>query len=246
VNRPSPESDSVVDLDDPDTWPSDVIDWAQRWVSKLAGTTIYTADLVVPLERENEFRALLAGTTLRAYHCTRLLDHEVELIRQQGLRQLSAELVRERIDAAYEQGALTETERVGFHESHVFARGHQAHREGQVCLVLGRQILEEVHGVSPLLSTWGGEGIYMAAPELRTRLEQLGRPAIVVTQIDLSSDHRTHLTFPSLSKLFVGAVLDTEGRGADVFYRAAVPPEDVLEIWQPGHPEYDRNEGLPR
>ena len=32
---------------------------------------------------------------------------------------------------------------------------------------------------------------------------------------------------------------------ADVFYRA-VEPGDILAIWQPGDPEYDRFEGLPR
>ena len=44
------------------------------------------------------------------------------------------------------------------------------------------------------------------------------------------------------SKLFVGILLGTRGNYAAVF---PVPPSDIIDIWQPGRPEYDRLPGLP-
>ena len=46
--------------------------------------------------------------------------------------------------------------------------------------------------------------------------------------------------------VFVGRLLDVEANYADVHYFTEVPPENVVEIWQPGHPEYDRHAELPR
>lgn len=51
-------------------------------------------------DREDEFRALLVGRGLRAFHCTRLLDYEIENVREHGLRLLTEDLVRGRIQEA--------------------------------------------------------------------------------------------------------------------------------------------------
>lgn len=217
----------MVDVDEPATWPSAVADWANDYAQKLRGSTLHTSDLAVPLERKDELRSLLEDYKLLAFHCTRLLDHEVAAIRQRGLRVLSHELVSERIANAYERGLVTDEQRDHLQAANVFAIGAEDHREGQVCLVLGRSVFDESpSGCEPLLSTWGGEGIYALQPEVRL----LGRPAIVLTGIDLSVSHRISPTFPSLGKLFVGTLLGTEQRSADVFLRSAIPPADVLGI----------------
>ncbi len=49
--------------------------------------------------------------------------------------------------------------------------------------------------------------------ELRPRLEQLGRPTIVVARIELSDGWRTHAVYPSLDKVFVGRLLELEDLG---------------------------------
>src|SRR4051812_42329315 len=127
---------SLIDVDDPTTWSAAVTAWVAPYAESLRGTTNYTSDLKVPLEREDELRALLAGHKLVAYHCTRLLDHEVEGIRAQGLRPLTHELVLERIGRAHELAHLTDAERVELLEQNVFAVKDSRYRENQACLVL--------------------------------------------------------------------------------------------------------------
>jgi hypothetical protein len=62
-----------------------------------------------------------------------------------------------------------------------------------------------------------------AGDALRPLLGALGKPAIVVARVDLSTS--THLCFPALQKLFLGRFLSLDGIEADVFYKAAVPQE---------------------
>ena len=107
--------------------------------------------------------------------------------------------------------------------------------------------VEEVLGCDSLLSIWGGEGIYMAAGDMWPELRELGRPAIVVAAIDLSSERGIrHVARAQVQKVFVGIELDLQLAIADVFYRTPVPPEDILDVWHPGDEEYDRFPDLPR
>ncbi len=239
----------LVDLDDPTTWPSPAYVAANRWAKRLRGTTEYVTDLNLATEDEDSFRALLRGHPLRAFHATRLLDHEVEGIRDQGLLVASQDLVRARLSAAYEAGALDDELRRLLLTSNVFHEGDARYRSGQVCLILGRRTFDHSpHGVGPLMSEWGGELITMSrgGAVLRPRLRRLGTPAIVVVRVELSESWRIHSCFPSLHKLFVGRLLELQELGADVFLRRPVPSKDVLDIWQPGHPDFDLHPHIPR
>jgi hypothetical protein len=234
----------AIDIDESGTWPEPVREWVKPYVESLRGTTTFTSDLAVPLEREDELRALL-GDQLLAFHCTRLLDHELDAVRRQGLRPLTLELVVERIDAAHAHGHLSDRDRERLRQRNLFALNDARYREQQVCLVLGRSGLDD-SGVVPLMSRWGGEAISMADPDSTEPAAFIGRPAVVVTAIDLSVSHTVSPTFPSLGKLFVGAGLGTNGRYADVLLRAPVPAGDIVSIWQPGDAHYDRHRTLPR
>jgi hypothetical protein len=237
----------IVDVDEPETWPESVADWARRRATDVAGSSQYTSDLPIPIEEENSFRSFFGDRPLLAFHCTRLLDHEAAWIWEQGLRPLSLELVSERIDGAFDRGLIDNSERDHLHASHTFAAGTQKARQGQICFVVGRAVLAERHsGCEPLLSTWGGEGIYMAATSIRKRLARLGTPSLIKARVWLGCDHWEALTFPSLAQLFVGAVLGAEPLSCDLFYRATVPAGDILTILQPGDAEYDVFPHLPR
>src|SRR5438132_14434734 len=98
----------IVDVDDPQTWPPDVRREAQAIADSVRGKAKYVSDLPIPIEGEDPFRALLAGHPLVAYHATRLLDHEVAMIREQGLRPLTAKLVEDRIEAAYGHSLISD------------------------------------------------------------------------------------------------------------------------------------------
>lgn len=77
-------------------------------------------------------------------------------------------------------------------------------------------------------------------------LQQLGTPSIVVAEINLGGDSQEHSVYPSLQHNLVECVLEIEDLGASVHYRDPIPPEHIVDIWQPGHPEYDRHVQLAR
>lgn len=218
-----------IDIDDPTTWPSRVYEVASGWAEHCKGTTNYTSDLSLPPELQGPFRELLTGY-LRAYHYTRLLPHERALLLNAGLRPLSAELLFDRIEAARTEGALSAREAANFHKAHVFATSEERYRKDQVCLVLSKRVFErDPEACRSLLTIWGGEGMYMSsgAQSFKERLMSLGSPTVVVTLLELGGDGFHHHVFPALHKVFVAAVLGLPDVGANVFYRAPVPAENI-------------------
>jgi hypothetical protein len=221
--------ESPIDVDDPRTWPERL-------------DTRY----------ENGLRQGLRGQLVRAYHCTRLLDHERDMIQKQGLRALTPELVHERIEAARAHGYLSAAQREQLIRTNVFASGNHGQveiRAEQVALFVSLRSLEEVpDAYAPLLSEWGGEAIQMAAgaAELGPRISGLGQPAVVVVHVDLGATGPEFWAHPPLHSVFQRALLGRRDADCDLFYHGSIPPEQVVTIWQPGDPRYDRFGGLPR
>lgn len=240
----------AIDVDDRSTWPDDIAIAATQLAGSLRGSTRYISDLAISPEEEDRFRERLKGRRLGAYHCTRLLDHEISVVREVGLLPLTASVVAQRIELACQEGAISSIERDLLLESHVFRLGNKTEIDGrrdQVCLILGAAVFDDFpDAVTPLLSSWGGEAIYVYALDRGQLLASLGKPTIVRAAIDLTEGWRVHLVAPDVARLFVGAVLGLSDRTADVFYRAPVEPEYVLDLWQPGCHEYDRFTELPQ
>ncbi|QRK11195.1 hypothetical protein JQX13_14630 [Archangium violaceum] len=158
-------------------------------------------------EAEERFRGLLRSSTIRAYHCTRLLEHEFAGIRAEGLRRLTPELVLQRIDRSLKSKVITRTESARFRKGHAFALGEELGREGKVCLFSCRQIMDDAEAVENLLGIWGGEAIYShVGSEWENRLRTLGRPAIVAVDVDLtlaSKDEEEHYIQPDVLAFFI-------------------------------------------
>jgi hypothetical protein len=243
------QTTAPVDVDDAETWPREIIDIVAQWAEDCRGATEYSSDLPLALEDEPRFRQLLSGRLVRAYHCTRLFPHEVGLVREVGLRPLSPALLSDRIDAAEAAGAISTVEAENLRAAHVFATGERGYRANKVCLILSRRMFRDsLGGCLPLLTTWGGEGIYMSSKGVRLRpwLESLGTPTVVVAHLDLSDNAAGHRTFPPLHNVFVGAALDLPHVGADVLYMSPVLPEHIERILQPGDSDYEMLGDLPR
>lgn len=220
-----------VDIDVPGPWPPNIHQAVSEWADKCVGKTRFTNDLPLDLELERSFRQELAGHFLRAYHYTRLLAHERKMIQRLGLRPLTTELLGERIEAARTSGDISADEAARFHQGHVFAAGEQEHREGQVCLVLSERLFErDPDACALLLSSWVGEGLYMSSGSVsfRARLRGIGIPMRVTALIAL--EHGSHAIYPALHKVFVGSRLGLSDVGADVFYRASIPPHCIESI----------------
>lgn len=245
----------TIDVDDPGSWPDDVFGHVREVADAVEGSTEYTADLPLDPGDEETFRLVLDGRHLRAYHCTRLLDHEVDRIAKNGLRLLSKSLVEERIGDAQDAGHISPTEATHLMKGHVFEVADESifggfsNREGMVHLFLSRRTFDlHVSGIWRLLATWGGEGIYFtnANSEMEHRLRSIGKPAIVVARIGLSPSSSEDMVFPGLLKSFVARLLGFDDYDSSVVYRSAIPAENVIDIWQPGGVQYDAHNDLPQ
>jgi hypothetical protein len=249
-----PFLEPVVEISDPSTWPSDALERASAKARTIQGRgPFYIEDLrwrgFDPEESEDAVRSLFAGRRIQAYHFTRLLDYEATSIRAKGLRPLTIDLVRERLDGAEAAGLLTRSRRDDLLATNVFARGQGPLRERQVWLTLGRGVCDEPAAVVDLLSRWGGEAVYKLASADGSRDHQLGKPAIVVAELDLAVSVQAARTYPEFPQLLVGMLLETEGsRHADVQWRSpdGIATSRIADIWQPGDANYDRHTGLPR
>jgi hypothetical protein len=237
----------TVELDQPDTWPSDTRAWIADAAADCRGSTELAPDL--PnwlLEREEEFRASLGDDALLAYHCTRLLHHEREAILAERLRPLDGELVQRRIAAAVDHGVLDETAHRWVRDGNVYAINNTFGREGQVCFVVGRSALDlEADGLSPFLTYWGGEAL-RGGPGDAAPLRSIGLPAIVVCRLQLAPAPGRIVSHPPLSKLFVGASLGLEMCAGALHVYRRIAAANVVAVWQPGDPDYDRHAALPR
>ncbi|MEQ1735324.1 MAG: hypothetical protein ABL886_02695 [Rhodoglobus sp.] len=247
-------SRAVVDVDDPSTWPPHVARWVEGWADELRGTTRCAYDLKIPFEEQDAFLALFDGLLVRAYHCTRLLDHERAMILTQGLRPLSSELVVERIRAAYAVGALSKRQRDELEQGHVLVnpaphwRDQREHREGKVCLILGRECFDSApSGVNPLLTLWGGEAVSFPMEATMTRRRRSpGIPSIVVAHVDVAASPKRDPFTPPLACSFVGAQLGLEDVSCELHHRGPVLPSCIERVLQPGHQDYDRHRQLPK
>lgn len=233
-----------VDPDDVVTWPQELHEALAPFTEGVAPET-YADELGVTLSDER-VTTLLGGRPLRTYHATRLLPHEVESVHRNGLVALTPGHAERRIVEAVSAGAVTPGDAERFRRQTVFATGYQGRREDQVCAIAGSTAFgEDWRGVWPLLSTWGGEAIYMHADAgTRSRLRAVGQPAIVV--LDLALTDAPWRMFPGLGTMLAAHLARLPSRGADVFYGASVPASAVVAVWQPGAPEYDRFPNLPQ
>jgi hypothetical protein len=179
-----------IEPDDRKTWPAEVAEFVRRAAGAVRGTVQHDYEIDAP-EAEERFLEVLRGSTIRAYHCTRLLKHELAAIRARGLRRLTEGLVLERIDRALECKAITQAEAEQFRKGHAFAAGEEEHREGKVCLFSYRQTMDDTHSVKDLLGIWGGEAIYLhVGTEWEDRIRTLGRPAIIAVDVDVTQEPR--------------------------------------------------------
>lgn len=77
-------------------------------------------------------------------------------------------------------------------------------------------------------------------------LSCLGHPAIVVVALDIAAVGGEAYMAPGLAKLFVGKKLGLPDASGEIYVREDIPGVDIVDIWQPGHFEYDLHGDLPR
>lgn len=238
---------AVLTLEDHRTWPARLATAVRVIAATMPASERHTLDLPVKDADDELIDSLLADQVQRYYHATRLLPHEIESVWQHGLRLLDDQLVADRLAWALDGAALLPQEADALERGRVRIDGAAGRRHAQVCAVASTHTFtHDAHGVWPLMTHWGGEGIYFAQddPVLRQRLRGIGTPAIVVLHASAAGPLDEH--YPAQAKLFVGSHLGLADVAGDVFLREHVTSAQIEGVWTPGNPDYDRFPDLPR
>jgi hypothetical protein len=236
------ENRHIIDPDSPELFPTEVRNRLTRLaqISPLEG-----------LESEAAFIGTLTRFRLRAFHFSRLLPHEFELIRTEGLLPFSRELFARRILLAVHHrylnevsaSSLTSTSMYGTDEVlRGYFRSQVPNREGRVHACVGLAKLDDPSSFELLQGKWGGEGIYFAKDrKLDQHRPQLGTPVLIELALRLDDTNRKLHFRPSLSSVLSGS----EGeRSGDVQIDGAVGADEIVRILAPGEADYDRHQGL--
>ncbi|MEQ9106095.1 MAG: hypothetical protein RLO04_01365 [Limnobacter sp.] len=137
--------------------------------------------------QEYELAPILAGTRIRAWHYTRLLDYEAAAM-QQGLVASSLEFLKKRLNDLVDMNLLFQEEADKVFQDSPF--------QSQGDVRLGRFWTITVPlpycnpSVSLLLGNWGGESAYfwLSDKALAKKLRNLGVPRILEIETALSDD----------------------------------------------------------
>jgi hypothetical protein len=219
ASRPGARTTTTLEAEDfelelPQTWPADLrglveggrealaayqreraridrLGWTDVRVRMDPPVNPHRADYDTLLARTE---ALLNGHRLVGYHCTRLTPMEMARVRREGLRALSPDLVRTRLEALVDAGELSAAQ-CRFFLEHPVLHAHLANRHGQraglVWLSPNRSTLRDASGVYRLFRSWGGEALYAGFednPATISELTALGVPAIVKCAVPLPTD----------------------------------------------------------
>jgi len=175
----------IIDLDQPDTWPSDLLS-----VLTAHHGTLRSHE-VGPLS--NRFDAALYSVvealqpySVVGWHCTRFADHEVEDVKANGMTLLDIDLVSRRICAAVRAGLLSSD-----HGDRLARTNHAAerYRAGMLWFCFFRPAIAGEGGIGDLLRFWGGEAVYNSHdrdPEMGPIIAAIGKPAIVEAEIPIA------------------------------------------------------------
>lgn len=159
----------------------------------------------------------------------------------------SDDLVDRKLSDAARLGYLTAHEAEALRESHMLRpeRGQRHGRGGRICALTTRATLRQYHGLWRLFEHWGGELVYFdqPAPEM-LRLRDMGTPSIVVIDLQLA-EPPSWSWHPPIERLLVGAILELGEVRGEINQRVH-GTWPVAAVWQPGHPEYDLQEWLPK
>ncbi|OIQ94658.1 hypothetical protein GALL_233160 [mine drainage metagenome] len=238
---------TVIELDDPTTWPTGLRSAVARTVTDARRAEPFPSDLHLTDTELWNIRDALDGHRVLLFHAARLLPGEIEDILAGGLQMLDERLIERKITEAASRDYITDSQARMLIAERAPLDGSAGRRAAQVCAIPSLRALDYgVHGVLPLMTQWGGEAIYRAHERdaLGPLLRSLGQPAIVA--FSAPALRATDLWFPRLEAVVVSISLGLVDANADVFLRSAVPASDIRGVWLLGMPEYDAHPILPR
>jgi hypothetical protein len=181
-----------------------------------------------------------AGYSLRGFHCTRLTDVEVDIIRREGMTPPDQVMLRRRIEDLRAQGLISDSNAATLCEENYAA---DQNRAGRIWLIFTASPLKWQSGVESLFRNWGGEALYALHDRDRKMgplLQSIGVPRIVEAAVPLADLGSYAWIWDVLAKQFL------RGRGvpvSDLDYEARIqspiPAKNIKRILSRSDPEFE-------
>ncbi|MHB8423934.1 MAG: hypothetical protein ACYDB9_02090 [Gammaproteobacteria bacterium] len=243
----------TIDLEDDTTWPEPFREKAltskqlviaylreRDRIDRLAVTDVlirinrppngYESDYLLLID---QLEAMMATYRIVAYHCTRLTPREVVNIKSNGLRVLTADLVRNKIESCAADGHITQTDAEYLLSSEYIAHtleNKYEKRMGHICYCPNRSTLRSGGDVHRLFRLWGGEAIYGGHEDddrISGVLRRVGVPYIVKCAVPWSDAEEWCKSF---SVRFLSHMLEVGSGGFDLFAERDLEPGNVLDL----------------
>jgi hypothetical protein len=241
----------VVDPASPESWPSDIRasanDLARRCRAEPANTSdtpsyeLRLGSYDAAVEAEREFRELFGERCVALYHATRLLPHEEESVRHDGLVALSIEHRAARLDSVIDQHG----EELGAEQlellRHAGPLRDSMQRRGRLGIWHGVTPLDVAfeeggYGMSVFLANWGGETFYWAASEsdaVRNVLRSLAAKSGPVI-VEVAVPPLSLCSYRDLWPIFVAQLDGWRSPWHEFSVNESVPPDRVLRLIHQG------------
>lgn len=186
------------------------------------------------------------------YHCTRLTRSEISGIKANGLRVLSSDLVRLKLDQCIQDGLMSATQRDYLSNSKTASEAlgnKHGMRTGMIWFCPNRSTLRIASGVFRLFRSWGGEAIYFGHEtdnNIAGDLARLGTPCIVKCAIPFPCDDPY---YPKFAARFLSQLVENDiefpepPADFDLRTKRDLSASEVLEIIEFSDPQFEELTG---
>ncbi|WP_237207043.1 hypothetical protein [Rothia nasimurium] len=175
-------------IDDPNTWSQELISFVKEINKKVIYVNSYhevswVGGVLSDSEFSNLYEILNNAGSIRAFHYTRLLPHEIEDVKVRGLHIFSKKLFSKKIYDAVKYGFIEPYQALPLIEGCLpCSTPSQNNSRSAICYTTEYFYNESDPDIEHLVKYWGGEGIHFSNYGLSRRndlLCHLGEPIVV-------------------------------------------------------------------
>ncbi len=198
----------------------------------------YARDYLAFLEAVG--RDIMQSRTIRAWHYTRLVDDEVDIIVKTGIYPSTLETLRRRLDARVKAKAFSAVDADALYAASPFHEQEDS-RSGRFWMT-SDPILTEDSGVELLLGNWGGEATYfwLRVKRLEKLVARIGRPRILEIAVPITSTCHWYSAGKAAVATFARTLGCRPDRGAfDLYSMTPLDPAAVLAIHTEGDASFE-------
>ena len=225
-----------LDIDKPLSWPQNLADLIEHLSNENPEFKELdpSEEQMIPDDIRGKVLSEVEGLPIAVYHATKLLEHEISDVYENGLLALNSKMLAHRIERAFLYGCITKDFR-DFLLTNGLRSADAHNRAGMLWVITSRDRLRDQSGFWRLLTFWGGEALrdnFRLDGEEHPQLKEIGEASVVqgVIQVDSLTEAQLgyfDITF-NLFKAF--ARIDAREQRGGTLSLSSLPPENILSV----------------